>query len=272
MNLRPMLISFLALSLGSIAAADGPYTIHESLQVGQAVTYSVDQTTHTKKISTTAGKQTVSDTQDAQHWIITVTVLAEHDGSAVREKAYFDPNSSDTSGASNDKTACPFAGRTIFLARHDDGTITHSFQGTAGDDDISQLDSIIVPDEDFFPDHPVSVGDVWDNSAKYGAELGLGADDRAISKCRLDWVKTIDGRNVAQISDSVGAIYHEDGNVEEDMGFSLTMLVDVDKGFIFSDEGGGSSKYSTPAGEATQVTGGVDFTFKAKVIDAPKKP
>jgi hypothetical protein len=88
-----------------------------------------------------------------------------------------------------------------------------------------------------------------------------------LSKCRLNWVKTIGDKQMAQISNSVGiTIYHEEGNVEEDMGYSGTILVDVAAGMIVKSDNSGSSKYLTPPSEPAQVTGGVEFKFHGAVL------
>ena len=128
------------------------------------------------------------------------------------------------------------------------------------------LNGLITPDEDIYPDKPVAVGDVWDNSAKASRHAELGPNDRMLSMCRLDWVKTIGGKRMRQISNSVAIIYHEAGNVEEDTSYSTTVLVDVAAGMIVKCEEKGSSKYTTPATEATQVSGGTEFSFQSEAI------
>jgi hypothetical protein len=265
---RPLFFFLLVSGICSISLGDDHYTLHENLHFGQKIRYSIDQTTHTRSVSTTQGNKTVTDTTTGQHWKVTLTVYGVKDGSASREVVLFDPDSYDTvkNGERVEKVACPFAGKTIILTRSADGTVANSFPGKAGNDDVNSLNSIIDPDADFYPDDPVAVGDVWDNSAKFSRDIGITPPDRVLSKCRLDWVKTVGGRQMAQISNSVGVVYHEDGNVEEDMGYSGTVLVDVAAGMIVKGDASGSSKYLTPPTEATQVTGGVEFSFHSAVL------
>jgi hypothetical protein len=203
-----------------------------------------------------------------------LTVLDEKDGSAIRAQADVDPGSFDTDREGNGpekRTPPAFAGKSVVLARHPDESITNDFSGNAGDDDLDMLNNLITPDEDFYPDNPVAVGDTWDNTAKAARHAELGPNDRMASVCRLDWVKTIGGKQMAQISNSVAIIYHEDGNVEEDTGYTATVLVDVAAGMIVKGDEKGSSKYATPATEATQVSGGTQFTFQCEVIPAAGK-
>jgi len=272
MKKAALLAAMVLTASARLAGADEHYTLHENLHFGQRVGYVFDQTIKTKSISVTNDKKTVTDTLAGQHWKVAMTVFGVKDGSATREMVVFDPGSYDTTGdnGKEQKIKCPFAGKTINLTRHADESITNSFPSNAIDDDVNSLNSIIIPDEDFYPDSPVAVGDIWDNSAKYSRHMGLGPQDRILSKCRLDWVKTIGGKQMAHITDSVGSIYYEAGNVEEDMTYSMTALVDIAAGMIVKCKTSGSSAYSTPPSEATQVTGGVQFDYHGCVVGYEK--
>ncbi len=191
------------------------------------------------------------------------------DGSSTRAEAVVDPDSVDTTkenGLEEKKTPCPFAGKKIILKRLPDETLSNDFQGNASSDDVSVLNSFITPDAIFYPDKPVAVGDVWDNSAKMAKDAMLGPKDQIKSVCRLDWVKVIDGKKMAQISNSQAIIYYEDGNVEEDVESSTTSLVDLAAQMIVRCDQKGSSKYKTPATEPTQVVGGTEFLFHAEML------
>jgi hypothetical protein len=245
--------------------------IHENLHVGQKTPCAIAYDFKVKSTATTNGNATVTDTQTTDNWKLTLTTLAEKDGSSTQTRAEVDPASFDTTkiaGADAKKTPCPFAGKSIVLTRGTDESFSNDFPGTASDDDTNILNSFLTPDEDLFPDKPVTVGQTWDNSDKMSKHTSLGARDQLLSKCRLDWVKTIDGKQMAQISSSVGIIYHEQGNVEEDVQYAATLLVDVAAGMIVKCDQKGSSTYSTPPTEATQVSGGTEFTFHCEVLPA----
>jgi len=83
----------------------------------------------------------------------------------------------------------------------------------------------------------------------------------------------VDGRPTAQITTVMTTIYHEDGNVVELQTMTATQLVDIASGVIVKVDETGSSKYTTPIREPTQVTGGTEFTFHAELLpDAPAAP
>lgn len=81
-------------------------------------------------------------------------------------------------------------------------------------------------------------------------------------------MKTIDGKQMAQITNVVAIVSQEDGDVEEDIGWTDTILVDVAAGMIVKLDQDGSSKYVTAPNAATQVTGGTKFTCHVDVVPA----
>ncbi|MGD0540859.1 MAG: hypothetical protein ABSB33_05000 [Tepidisphaeraceae bacterium] len=273
MPTRTILGLFITVAICASAMADDKYSLHENLHVGQIVPFAITYDCKVKSTATAGGNQTVTDTDSGQSWKVTLTLQAVKDGSDTRALAQVDPESFDTNNDAGQetKTSCPFAGKTITLTRHPDESFTNDFQGAAGSDDVSMLNNFLTPDADFYPDKPVAVGDIWDNSAKLTRHLPLGPKDQLLSQCRLDWVKTIDGKQMAQVSNSVAIVLYEDGNVEEEMIYSTTNLVDLAAGMIVKCDEKGSSKYKTPATQALQVTGGTEFTFHSEYLpDAGK--
>jgi hypothetical protein len=273
MSKRAVFGLLIAMAICRPAMADEKFALHENLHVGQKVPFSIAYDCKVKSTATANGNQTVTDTDNGQKWKVTLTIQAVKDGSDVQAQAYVDPNSCDTSKDAGEETQtpCPFAGKTITLTRRPDESFANDFQGSASSDDVSMLNNFLTPDADFYPDNPVATGDVWDNSAKLAKHLPLGPKDRLLSQCRLDWVKTIDGKRMAQVSNSVAIVLHEDGNVEEDMVYSTTNLVDLAAGMIVKCDEKGSSKYKTPATQALQITGGTEFTFHSEYLpDAGK--
>jgi hypothetical protein len=270
--MRAILISVLTTLLCATAFADQTYTIHENLRAGEVATFHVVSDDKSKTNSTTNGVQTNLNTDTIEDWTVTLTVLDQKNGSSLRSKAEIDSTSFDGSadnGGAIKKTPCPYAGKAINLSRHPDETFSDDFSGSAGDDDSNLLDNFMTPDEDFYPDHPIAVGQTFDCSDKVAKHSDLGPTDKLIAIGRLDWVKTINGRQMAQISVSVASAYHETGHIEEDVSSSLTLLVDIAAGMIVKSDQTGSSKYSTAPGEVTQLTGGTEFTFHA---DMPRGP
>ncbi|HTW95384.1 MAG TPA: hypothetical protein VMD30_11350 [Tepidisphaeraceae bacterium] len=270
-TLRAVLALFAPLCLcgpAAIASSNQTYMLHENLHVGQTVTYQMKYDNATNSTAATDGKKTVTDTDRIEQWKVTLTMLAVEDGSARRARAEVSADSTDTTRTGKDKpetVPCPFAGKSVIITRDDDNNLSNSFPGDASPEDMNDLSNFLAPDEAFYPDHPVAVGDVWDNSNKVRVYC-VGPTDLLASRCRLDWVKTIDGRQMAHVSNVGAMVLHEEGDVEEDVKFTATFMVDIAAGMIVKADQTGSSVYSTPPTAATQVTGGTHFSFYSQVV------
>jgi hypothetical protein len=261
---------------GKSAVAAEKYSIHENLHVGQKITYSIVQETEDKSDSTSDGKRSVTDTYSAQYWKVTETVLAVKDGSATRIAVDVGPDSYDTTAEgqqADQRTPSPFAGRTITLANQPDGTISTDFNWTganASSEDMQVLDGILDPDEDNYPDSPVAVEDTWDNSAKQSKDLG--PKDRLSAIYHLDWVKTIGGRQIGQISFASKSTYHvdagPDGRIETDQVSEQTgtMLVDIAEGSIVKGDFKTTSHITTPPDSAYKLTEDMSQTSHSQTI------
>jgi hypothetical protein len=272
-SVQTILAAICLAAISGRAMADDKYTLRENVHPGQTSKLAVSSDFKVKSTSTTNGKADVTDSETGHSWKLTLTILAVKNGSATHSLVAVDPDSFDTTqdaGADAKKTPCPFGGKSVNLIRHFDESLTDDFQGEAGPDDTDLIDSLIQPDQQNYPDHPVAVGDTWDNTAGLAKYETLGPKDKFTSKAQLDWVKTIDGKQLAQITDSIAIVYQEDGNVEEDQEITMTNLVDLATGTIIKSDQKGTSKYVTPPTEATQVTGGTEFTFHAELVPDAK--
>jgi hypothetical protein len=260
----------------SAAAAADTFTIYENLHVGQKLTYTAAYDYTVKSTSTTNGVPTVADSEIGHTWKMALTIQAMKNGSAVQSLADVDPCCIDISrdaGGPQKKTPCPYAGKSVILIRLPNDSLLNNFSGTASDDDASFLNNFVTPDQQWYPAHPVAVGDTWDDSAATGKYSSLGPKDQCTSQGRLDWVKLVDGKQMAQMTHTMNITYHEDANVEEDVTVSITQLVDMASGVIVNADEKGSSKYKTPPTEAAQVTGGTEFTMHVEATqDAAGQP
>jgi hypothetical protein len=257
------------LAFAATTFADRTYTFHEKLHPGQKITISEFSDTRKKYSWTTNGVADPTDTRTKYHWTITLTVLETRDGSVTKALAEVDPGSYSTTqdaGQDEKKTPCPFAGKSIHLTRLPDESFTNDFAGKADEEDQNILNNFLSPDEDFYPDKPVAVGDMWDNSDKLSKHSELSQGDQLLSECRLDWVKTIEGKPMAQITNSVATIYHLDDNVEQDVEGSSTILVDMNSQMIVKGDQKGTTKYSNPASDPSHITGGEEYTCHDEVI------
>lgn len=273
---RAGFVLIIAAAICGRAVAAEKVVIHENLKVDQKVSFALTQDYHSKTTTTVSGKPPeVSDMQTRQSWKITMTLLGVKDGSATQARVDVDPASVDASknGADEEQKTTPaFAGKTVTLTRQPDDSVASDFTGDASPDDVETIKGFLNPDQDFYPDHPVAVGDTWEISDKLGKHSELGPKDRLLADCRLDWVKTIDGKSMAQISCSCATIRHEEGNVEEDVESQSTLTVDIPAGMVVKCDQTGTSKYSTPAGEPAQVTGGTTFSFHTYVLSNEQSP
>ena len=86
----------LAKAEGKASAAEEKYALHEHLHVGEKESASVHFDCKTNSIATTNGKPTATNTETGMNWKMTLTVLEQKDGSALRARAEIDADSFDT--------------------------------------------------------------------------------------------------------------------------------------------------------------------------------
>jgi|GEM_PF-1630589 hypothetical protein len=266
-------LALAALLCGGAAAAQEKYAFRENVKVAQKIPVELIAQSHDQTATTVGGQTTRSDTRSKQVLKLMLTVLAVKDGSATEMRADVHPDSYDTTqegAAAEIKTPCSFAGKSLTLRRRADESVANDFPGQADPTDLDNLNSALNPDQDFFPDHSVAIGDVWDVSEKVAKHSNLGPLDQLMAQCRLDWVKTVDGRKWAQMSCSCASIMHQSGNVEADLESTMILQVDVAASQIVQGQTAGSVKYLTPNTEPTQINGTVDFTCQSRVLPATR--
>ena len=258
---------FVALAaLLAIGAGGETYTIHENVHIGQKIPVVWESTTHEKHTVKVNGQQTESvDTQTTQHFKATITVLAVKDGSATQMRVEVDPSSYDIvkdGDTPEKKTASPLAGKTVTVTRQADESVSNDFKGPDVPDDMDLVEQCLNPDQDYFPNHPVAVGDVWDASDLQAKHSGLGPNDALIAKCRLDSVKDVNGKKIGQITCN-GAIVRrmEPGN-EEDIEQTMTLQVDMAASQIIGADAKSTSKYVSQPNQPIQRKGGSEMTDK----------
>jgi hypothetical protein len=254
------------------ARADEKYVIHEKVSEGQKISVEMTNDAHFKTTTTADGLQTVSEQHQKQFLKASMTILSVRDGSATAARVEVDPGSYDTSketGQAEEKTNCWFAGKTVVLRRAADESVTNDAKGHPPDSkqiDLENLNDLLSPDQDMFPDQPVAVGDSWEVSDKLSKHSDLSSGDKLLAHCRLDWVKNINGKKMAQLTCVCGIIRYEEQGVEEDDEYTSEMLVDIAAGQILKADNNGTVKYSTAAGESSQISGGGEFTGHCEVL------
>jgi hypothetical protein len=268
--------------LASLARAETKYSFKENVRVGQKLAGMMDYQEHEVITDTTGSDSSTSDVQTHENMKVLIDVTQVKDGSATQMQIDVDPASFEAekkAGEAEVKTPLPFIGRPVTLTRMDDGSVSNDFKTADADKNAislanDTLNGWLGPDEDFFPAQPVAVGDSWDVSAKYAKHAELGPGDQALTKCHLDWVKDVNGKQMAQITASCGIIRVGDANVEADDASSCTLLVDMAASQIVKSDVKGTVTYSNPKTEATQRSGKTDYTFhcEAHTVGATTQP
>jgi hypothetical protein len=274
-----------AMVLCKSAWAGDTYMLHENLHIGQQVTYVTTQDAKDHSDMTTDGKETISDTETVQSWKATETMVGVASGSATQARMDIAPESFDTvktTGQDEKKTPCPFIGKAILVNREPDGSVSDDYPRKpedAGNDllnsDIELLDNFLTPDEEAYADIPVAVGDTWDNSAKMAKGMGLGPSDHVSATTKLDWVKTINGKQIAEISTTVVTTTHVDagpnGRMATDTVDTQTgvMLVDIEAGMIVKGDCKDVTKTKSPPSSPVKLVEEIDTEFHSEVIPDP---
>ena len=178
--MRTWVVCLACLAFVSAAArADTKYMFRENVQVGQKLQGEMDYREHEVITDTTGTESSTSDVETHEYMKATIEATQVKDGSATEMKIQVDPASFETQkkpGQAETRTPSPFIGREITMARQGDGTVANNFKGDVSGLATDILNGWLGPDEDFFPDHPVAVGDSWDVSAKYAKHAELGPE------------------------------------------------------------------------------------------------
>jgi len=227
--LRELCVAMAGLMLvGASAWADAPekFTFKENVHVGQVV--EIECTNNGKLIN-------ADNTQIRDHQYVKakLTITQVKDGSATQMKVEVTPDSYNTRKQAyikEERFTNALAGKTALVTRADDGTATIDQKvddSETAEMDINFAEGVLAPDADMFPDHPVAVGDTWDAGPEFAVHSELDTKARGAAKLKLDWVKTINGRRVAQITESAAIVTENDNGDETDSEVSGVLRIDV---------------------------------------------
>lgn len=271
MRYSTFVIAGLVVSLCASAWADQKYTFHEKVQNGQKIPELMTCSSHMKSTTVTNGKLQTTESDTYQLLKAMVSVLEAKQGSATAIRADVDPSSYDTdseNGGAATKTPCSYAGKVVTLRRRADESISNDFTGDADPTDQDNLEGMLNPDEDFYPDVPVAVGDAWDVSVKLSKHSELGPEDKLLAKCRLDWVREINGKQFAQITCNCATVRFEDNNIEDDIESGMKLVVDMSSCAIVTGDQTGVIRFHSPKSGNNQKYGVNEFTFHGEVVGA----
>jgi hypothetical protein len=236
------------------ASAQDHFTFHENAQVGQTYTYYSDSHASMLRDTIVGDHADRLDFQFRQLLKCSVKILAVTDGSPTQIQIYVDPTSHDTFTDSDGMQIyeSPFADQTVTLRMRDDQWIHFNFPGKASPLDLQLVKQILTPDDIFYPDHPVAIGDIWDITPKAIKFAHLAPTDQLMAQCRLD---SIDDKHKAHISCSLAGILEQPGKVECDEEYTAKMKVDLALGKILLTDAQAVNTYSTPADAPARITG-----------------
>jgi hypothetical protein len=153
-----------------------------------------------------------------------------------------------------------------------DGSVDNDFAGNASTLDLTLLGGMMSADEDNYPDHPVAVGDTWDNSARQAKKMSLGPNGRFSVNYKLESVQTAGGKPMAQITFKSVFTYHADAGPngllasDTDDEQTGTMLVDIAAGTIVKCDSKETIKVASPPGAAVKLAETIHQTFHSEVL------
>jgi hypothetical protein len=126
------------------------------------------------------------------------------------------------------RLAC--SGRTVTFRIKPDGTVDQDFGVKQGAEQMKMLRRALEGQAAIFPDHPVAVGDRWRADEAFRSLLVLKETDSISAICTLKGVRDQDGRQVADIAVSAGAIAGDARGFGVELNYTGMCSVDVQTG------------------------------------------
>lgn len=223
--------------LGSTALAQEKYTFKSQLRSGDTVQF--DVTSHDVSDWTQHGGDNAGETRanEIYHDIGTLQYLDVKDGVAKACKVIFDSKCTIEkigSNGSHHTQPADWAGMTITVWRGATGNVTNDCSLDLDSNQSNFLQGLIAPDCEYFPDHPVAVGDVFDVSDQLRPDAHLSDGDKMLTECRLNAVRTGgDGHRLADLSVSSAYVYApEEDFLQSVCTVTGTITVDLNCGEI----------------------------------------
>ena len=131
-----------------------------------------------------------------------MTVLKIADGAPVAEQIVLDPSCgefSQRSGQAPKQVYSRYAGKTVTVRRDGSGGVAVDVEGDNDPRLASQLRGWLERDSNLYPDHPVRLKEKWDLSKKLAQVLNARHGEQVSGFCRLQSVKSIKGREFAEL-------------------------------------------------------------------------
>ncbi len=247
-------------------------TLRENIEVGQKIAFETLSHYHATSVRIADGQTRTIEHDTVQFFKALQVVLARKDGLPTAIRVTVDPasyNIEKEDAQAAVKSPCSVAGKTFTVRRRADDSVATDYNGDIIQADRENVLGLLSPDEDLFPDRPIAVGDAWDASGKLASHNHLGKDDQLQAPCKLDWIKVIDGRKMAQITCSMSVLRKEDQDLEIQMNIVSTALVDVATSQIVQFDQKRALKVSSCSGQPVQVTENAEFTIHGQLDPTP---
>jgi hypothetical protein len=137
------------------------------------------------------------------------TVELASDGAPVVKRVAFGPNCWSSDQRNNEppeKRRLVYAGKTVNFRLAADGSIEQDFGVKPGPKEMKFLRDVMRGRAPALPDHPVAVGERWQNDDAMRQVMDLAADDTVSTVFTLKSIREQEGRRVAEIALSAAVI------------------------------------------------------------------
>ena len=118
------------------------------------------------------------------------------------------------------------------IRRSRSGVALTDFSGASDKKIARQFQAWLDRDTDFYPDHPVRLKEKWEVSKKLKKNLPFASEQQILAFCQLKKVKTIHGRQIAEIGVSVALMGTANQIVHVEVNLEGTAHVDLASGRV----------------------------------------
>jgi len=164
-----------------------------------------------------------------------MTVLETADGAPLAEQVVFDPSCgefSQHSGQAPKQVYTQYAGKTMTIRREAGDGITVEVDGKDEPKFAARLRAWLDRDRNLYPDHAVRVKEKWDLSKNLAHVLNARHGEEITGFCRLDSVKTVKGREFAELGISCAMIGTMFGTMQIETAVEGSAWVDLATGRV----------------------------------------
>ena len=184
-------------------AQDATYEFHQNYREGQQFNVLFSENTQVKATLYARGTSvgTLESVEAAQDKGV-LKVLRTANGVPVAEQIVLDPSCGEfhqRSGQPPRQTYTTYAGKAVTVRRDAIGGVSAEVDGKSEPKLAVQLRNWLERDATLYPDHPVRLKEKWDLSKKLAQLLSTRHGEQIIAFCQLRNVRTVKGRDFAEL-------------------------------------------------------------------------